>query len=82
MRSALPFIVVGARLGMGMAFIVFVAAELIASSAGLGFMINDLRYNIRTDQMLVWMACIGILGFTLNTLLLKIECRVVRLKAS
>ena len=43
LRSALPFVIVGARLGMGMAFIVLVAAELIASSAGLGFMINDAR---------------------------------------
>jgi ABC-type nitrate/sulfonate/bicarbonate transport system permease component len=45
-------------------------------------MINDARYNFRTDQMLVGMACIGMLEFTLNTLLLKIERRLVRLKAS
>jgi ABC-type nitrate/sulfonate/bicarbonate transport system permease component len=45
-------------------------------------MINDARHNFRTDQMLVGMACIGMLGFTLNTLLLKIERRLVRLKAS
>jgi ABC-type nitrate/sulfonate/bicarbonate transport system permease component len=82
LRSALPFMIVGARLGMGMAFIVLVAAELIASSAGLGFMINDARYNFRTDQMLVGMACIGTLGFVLNTLLLKIERRLLKWKAS
>jgi ABC-type nitrate/sulfonate/bicarbonate transport system permease component len=65
-----------------MAFIVLVAAELIASNAGLGFMINDARYNFRTDQMFVGMACIGILGFGLNLLLLKIEGRLLRWKTS
>jgi ABC-type nitrate/sulfonate/bicarbonate transport system permease component len=82
LRSALPFIIVGARLGMGMAFIILVAAELIASSAGLGFMINDARYNFRTDQMFVGMACIGVLGFMLNMVLLKIERRLVKWKAA
>lgn len=82
LRSALPFVIVGARLGMGMAFIVLVAAELIASSAGLGFMISDARYNFRTDQMFVGMACIGILGFLLNVLLLKIERRLLKWRAS
>ena len=45
-------------------------------------MINDARYNFRTDQMLVGMACIGILGFVLNKLLLKIERRLLKWKAS
>jgi ABC-type nitrate/sulfonate/bicarbonate transport system permease component len=82
LRSALPFVIVGARLGMGMAFIVLVAAELIASSAGLGFMISDARYNFRTDQMFVGMACIGVLGFLLNILLLKIEHRLLKWRAA
>jgi ABC-type nitrate/sulfonate/bicarbonate transport system permease component len=82
LRSALPFVIVGARLGMGMAFIVLVAAELIASNAGLGFMINDARYNFRTDQMFVGMACIGALGFALNTVLLKIEGRLLTWKTA
>ena len=81
LRSAFPFIVVGARLGMSMAFIVLVAAELIASSAGLGFMISDARYNFRTDQMFLGMACIGVLGFGLNMLLLRIERSLLRWKS-
>jgi ABC-type nitrate/sulfonate/bicarbonate transport system permease component len=82
LRSALPFVIVGARLGMSMAFIVLVAAELIASSAGLGFMISEARYNFHTDQMFLGMACIGALGFALNMLLLKIERRLLRWKTS
>ncbi len=80
MRSAFPYMVVGARLGMGMAFIVLVAAELIASSVGLGYLINDARYRFRTDQMLLGMVCIGALGFVLNKILLDVDRRVVRWK--
>jgi ABC-type nitrate/sulfonate/bicarbonate transport system permease component len=80
LRSAFPFIIVGARVGMGMAFIVLVAAELIASSRGLGFLISDARYNFRTDQIFLGMACIGVLGFVLNKMLLEVERRLVRWK--
>jgi ABC-type nitrate/sulfonate/bicarbonate transport system permease component len=79
-RSAFPYMVVGARLGMGMAFIVLVAAELIASSVGLGYLINDARYRFRTDEILLGMACIGVLGFVLNKLLLEADRRIVRWK--
>lgn len=81
LRSALPFVIVGARLGMSMAFIVLVAAELIASSSGLGFMISDARYKFRTDEMFLGMACIGALGFGLNVLLRATERRLLRWKA-
>jgi len=80
MRSAFPYMVVGARLGMGMAFIVLVAAELIASSVGLGYLINDARYRFRTDQMLLGMSCIGVLGFVLNKILLDVDRHIVRWK--
>lgn len=78
LRSALPFIVVGARLGMGMAFIVLVAAELIASSEGLGYFINDARYSFRTDLVFLGMALIGVLGLGLNRLLLAAERHALR----
>lgn len=78
LRSALTHIIVGARLGVGMAFIVLVAAELIASSEGLGFMINDARYNFRTDRVFVGIIVIGFLGLFLNKTLLFAEKRLLR----
>jgi ABC-type nitrate/sulfonate/bicarbonate transport system permease component len=80
LRSAYPFIIVGARLGMGMAFIVLVAAELIASDAGLGYLINDGRYNFRTEQIFLGMACIGVIGFALNKMLMYAERRLLKWK--
>jgi ABC-type nitrate/sulfonate/bicarbonate transport system permease component len=78
--SAFPQIITGARLGMAMAFIVLVAAELIASSEGLGFLINDARFNFRTDQIFVGIIAIGVLGLLLNKGLLEIERRLLRWK--
>ena len=75
--SAFPQIVTGARLGMGMAFIVLVAAELVASSEGLGYLINDARFSFRTDQIFVGIITIGLLGLLLNRGLLETERRLL-----
>lgn len=79
--SAFPQMVTGARLGMGMAFIVLVAAELVASSEGLGYLINDARFSFRTDQIFVGMITIGLLGLMLNKALLEAERRLLRWKS-
>jgi ABC-type nitrate/sulfonate/bicarbonate transport system permease component len=77
-RSASRRIVTGLRLGLGMAFIVLVAAELIAAKAGLGFLIQDARFNVQTDRVMVGMAAIGVIGFGLNAALQALERRLVR----
>lgn len=78
LRAALPRIILGLRLGVGMAFVVLVAAELIAANAGLGFLIQDARYNLQTDLVLVGMAAIGVIGYGLNRLLLSLERMAIR----
>jgi len=78
--SAFPQMVTGARLGMGLAFIVLVAAELVAASEGLGYLINDARFSFRTDQIFVGMITIGVLGLVLNKMLLEAERRLLRWK--
>lgn len=78
LMSAFPNIIIGARLGMGMAFIVLVASELIAASSGLGFLIMDARSQFRTDWLFVGMITMGLLGFLLNHGLVAIQRRVLR----
>ena len=75
MRSALPRVVVGLRLGAGMAFIVLVAAELILADAGLGFLIQDGRYQLKTEQIMVGIVVIGIIGYFINKGLLWLESK-------
>jgi len=78
--AALPEIITGLRLGMGMSFFVLVAAELIAADSGMGFRIQEARWQFRVDRMFYGAALIGIVGFILFALLRKIEARLLRWK--
>lgn len=59
---ALPYVLAGLRLGVSLAFIVLVAAEMTGASAGLGFRITQASLVYRTDQMLVAIVVLGIIG--------------------
>lgn len=60
--DAAPSIVTGLRIGLGYSWRALVGAELIAASAGLGYMIEDAQTLARTDIVLVGVLVIGILG--------------------
>ncbi|WP_312528291.1 ABC transporter permease [Paracoccus sp. (in: a-proteobacteria)] len=60
--AALPAIIVGLRLGLGYGWRALVGAELIASSAGLGYMILDAQDLARTDIVMVGILVIGSIG--------------------
>jgi ABC-type nitrate/sulfonate/bicarbonate transport system permease component len=66
LRAALPQIVTGVRVGLGVGWMALVAAELVGANSGLGFLINDSRTILRTDYVIVGMATIGIVGFALD----------------
>ncbi len=67
--SAMPAIVVGLRIGLGYSWRALVGAELIASSAGLGYMIVDAENLARTDIVLAGILVIGSLGLIADHLL-------------
>lgn len=60
--AALPAMFVGLRVGLGYGWRALVGAELIASAAGLGYMILDAQDLARTDIVLVGVLVIGIIG--------------------
>ncbi|MCD8356391.1 MAG: ABC transporter permease [Clostridia bacterium] len=74
--AALPSIFTGLRIGIGSAWISVIGAELIASSAGLGYMISYSREMAQPANMYVSVLMIGIIGFLLNTILKFIETRM------
>ena len=43
-----------------------VAAELVASTRGLGFMIQDARYLLLTERVILGMLVIGLLGYVMD----------------
>ena len=71
--AALPSIIIGLRVGFAQCLFVIVAAEFIAADSGLGFLINDLRSFFLMSNMLVGAAAIGIIGFSFNSLLRRLE---------
>jgi ABC-type nitrate/sulfonate/bicarbonate transport system permease component len=66
LRAALPQIVTGIRVGLGVGWMALVAAELVGANSGLGFLINDARTVLRTDYVIVGMATIGLVGLLID----------------
>lgn len=75
--ASLPSLITGIRLSLALSWSSIVAAELIASQSGLGYMIEYYRRLILTDNVIVGMVVIGIIGLALDTLLRMIEDRLV-----
>ena len=75
--SALPEIFTGARLSIGIVYGTLIAAEIIAGSDGLGWMILDAGRFLRSDYVFVGIGIIGAMGLTLNWLLVTVENRFV-----
>lgn len=73
--SAVPMIFTGMKLSLNAAWTTLVAAELLAASVGLGFMIQQGRRLARPDIIIVGMLSIGFLGAVMSWLLTRIEAR-------
>ncbi|MCX7307009.1 MAG: ABC transporter permease [Afipia sp.] len=63
---ALPQIIVGLRIGLGFAWMVLVASELIGSTAGLGYLILDSRNLGLPSLAFMGMFVIGVIGYLLD----------------
>ena len=76
--AAAPTVFAGLRLGLAQSWLFVVAAELIASSKGLGFLLIDSQNTSRTDILLLSIICLAILGKTTDFILATIERRTLR----
>jgi len=64
--AATPYILTGARIGMGTAFIVVIVAEMIAVNNGLGFRILEAREYFWSDKIIAGMFTIGLFGLAID----------------
>jgi ABC-type nitrate/sulfonate/bicarbonate transport system permease component len=64
--GSLPFIITGIRLTYGVGWRVIVGAEMISSITGLGFMIDDARWQLRPDVMVAGMITIAMIGWVME----------------
>jgi NitT/TauT family transport system permease protein len=64
--AILPQLVIALRVAIGVAWMVVVAAEMIAVRSGLGFLIVDARNGLRMDLVVCGMITIGAIGIALD----------------
>jgi ABC-type nitrate/sulfonate/bicarbonate transport system permease component len=75
--GALPTVFTGLRIGLGIAWMSIVAAELVAAQSGLGYMIMFYRSLFITENVLVGMLSIGVLGFLMDCAMRLVEARLM-----
>lgn len=71
--ATLPSIVLALRVALGIAWMVVVAAEMIAVKSGLGFLIVDARNALRIDYVIVAIMVIGAIGLLLDHTMTRLE---------
>lgn len=75
--AALPFIFTGLRVGLGLALIVAVIAEMLAGTGGLGFLVIDMQRTFRVVDMYAWIILLAVYGYALNAVFVTLERRIV-----
>ncbi|HWR39243.1 MAG TPA: ABC transporter permease, partial [Patescibacteria group bacterium] len=70
--ASLPSIIVGMRLGLGYSWRALIGAELVAASAGIGYMILDAEQISRSDIVLIGIFTIGTIGYIIDYVFLKL----------
>ena len=71
--AALPSILTGVRLSMGIAWVLVVVAEILAVRSGLGYLLNDAYLFYRNDVVIAAMLSIGLLGFLSDRLVVFVR---------
>lgn len=75
--GAMPGVFTGLRSGLSLAWMFVVAAELIAASNGLGFMLVEGQSTMRPDRVLVSLLTFAVLGRGSDALLAAVERRLL-----
>ncbi len=76
--TALPLVMTGIRVALGASWTCIVAAEMLASTTGLGYMIQQARGIFRPDIIICGMIAIGALGAIFSAALSAIENLIVK----
>jgi taurine transport system permease protein len=73
LRSALPEILTGMRIGIGFGWTTLVAAEMVAATKGLGFMVLSASEFLVTDVVIMGIVVIGLIALTFELLMRWLE---------
>jgi sulfonate transport system permease protein len=75
--SAVPAIFTGLRLGISQAWTCVVTAEMIAASAGVGFMIQYARELAQPNMLFLGIITIGIIGVVIDLVMIFLQKKIV-----
>ena len=75
--AAMPSVMTGLRLSMGIAWVLVVVAEILAVRSGLGYLLNDAYQFYRNDVVIASMLSIGILGFLSDRIVVLVRDRIL-----
>ncbi len=73
--AALPHVLTGVRLSIGVAWLVIVAAEMLTGGVGIGFWVWDEWNNLKVEHIIIAILVIGVVGLALEYLLILIARR-------
>jgi nitrate/nitrite transport system permease protein len=73
--AALPYVLTGVRLSVGVAWLVIVAAEMLTGGVGIGFWVWDEWNNLNVPHIIIAIFVIGIVGLALEAMLLLLARR-------
>jgi len=79
--SALPMIFAGLKLGAGTSLLLLVAAEMIAASSGIGYLILNAQNLMETTTLMVGIVLLSLLGLASHWLLTRLERAVLPWRA-
>ena len=76
--ASMPGIITGMRISLAISLILAVTVEMIAGNDGLGFYILDMERSFKFPEMYAGIVFIGILGYSLNNLFLKLTSGIMK----
>jgi nitrate/nitrite transport system permease protein len=76
--SAAPYIFTGLRIGVGLAWLAIVAAEMLTGGIGIGFFIWDAWNSSKLSDIIIALVYIGLVGFVLDRLIAALATIVTR----
>jgi len=80
--AALPNILTGIQISLGLALVVVVVAEMISGNDGIGYFILNMQRIFRVPEMFAGIFTLGILGYLVNLIFLQIEHHLLRWRST
>lgn len=74
--AALPMVLAGMRVSLGLGLVLVVIAEMMAGTGGVGYLILDMQRSFRVPEMYAWIVILAVLGWGLNVVFVRLEGRV------